>query len=161
MDFSGLKINRTFLIIALFLFSCKAEKYDQATRSFQNYLENKFNTEIGEERHFYFIVPRLSCAGCRKNVYDFREEISKMKNATLIMSGRALQADLMLEKTIGLPNMKVDSLDRISRVNLGVSNTMIIVTEKGKIKDLMEIKGRTDVRELLKKNNYHPKLKNQ
>lgn len=142
--------NYLLLCFAGLLFCC-SQPYEEQTRRFEAYLQEEYGEQIKDEVHYYILVPSVSCKGCRRNVYNINREARKMNDVSLIYSARALQRDFMEDEIQPESNMHVDSLDRISRLNFGVSNTMVLVTEKGKIQDIIEIKAKTNVPDLLQK----------
>ncbi len=118
------KLNLIFFVFSVLAISC-TEKYEKETKIFTNYLRNTHNLEISEETHTYFISPSIKCAGCEAY---FRELISAYrKNATLITSN---PIDYEVPENI---TVLLDSAKVIDKLNFGILNNYLIVTQRKKI----------------------------
>jgi hypothetical protein len=112
------------------IFSCSS-KYERETIIFKQYLTENFNLKLNSNQEVFFIIPGIRCGGCS----DFlQQKISKLSfNAKLITTTKP---------QVSFPaniDVFIDKKRNIDRIDLGVSNTFIIVCENGKIEQITEI----------------------
>lgn len=125
-----LKLNFIFLIFSILLISC-VNKYDKKTKLFNTYLIDNFNDQILNEKQIYFVIPAINCEGC----VDFL--LNELKTSDL-------KANLIITYDYQdyLPpniNVLIDTKKNIDRINLGISNTYIIITKEKQIKNILQI----------------------
>jgi hypothetical protein len=122
------------LLFAIFfnglIFSCSS-KYERETILFKQYLAENFNLRINSNQEIFFIIPGTRCGGCS----DFlQQKISRLSfNAKLITTTKP---QILFPSNI---DVFIDKKRNIDRIDLGVSNTFVIVCKKGKIEQITEI----------------------
>jgi len=75
-----------FLICSLLITSCKhdSKSISSETKAFKNYLSSTFQISVGQQKHYYFLVPGTQCKGC--NLYDAHEIDSALNKKITIIS---------------------------------------------------------------------------
>jgi len=124
------QLSFIFLIFSILLISC-VDEYNKKTNLFKTYLLNNFNEQILNKKQIYFVIPAIGCKGC----VDFL--LNELKSSDL-------KANLIITYDCQdyLPtniNVLIDTKKEIDRINLGISNTYVIITEKQQIINILEI----------------------
>jgi hypothetical protein len=121
------------IIISILLGGCKSNELTAKDKLFSNYLEENFSLQIPEVQHYFIMVPKFGCKGCmKKDLARLSKYVQNNPNKkfTLITSTPEI---IPVDMKKGMPFF-VDSLDKIDKINLGITNVTIIKTTQGKIR---------------------------
>jgi hypothetical protein len=124
------------LILVLFLCSC-LNSADYKTVGFNKMLVN-FNSQIPEEYHIYFVIPKFSCHGCLQRTLI---EINKYSlprdrtNITFICGVDTLSLDDFREKS----EIMYDNKGLIEQLPFELANLTIIKTKKYRVIDVIPV----------------------
>jgi hypothetical protein len=136
--------------IALNSMSC-GNKQPAADKKFEKETEvlswyfNKLGHKIGTEKHSYYLLPSVGCAGCRVN-FDayYSQPQNASDNITVIMTQRrydSLTKELVL-KTI------VDTANIMDNLNWDYVDIIYIETENEEVRDIHSLNSQ-DILELI------------
>ncbi len=139
------KFMRTYLINASLLIFCivciygcspSSKQSDKQTIIFSSYLLSEFNIKPSNNAQFYFIIPSLGCAGCKKSVASYFLKGQNKENHFLIVSEKAAES---LKNFNITKNVFVDKNNTIDRLNIDASNTTLIVWNNNSIQTIATI----------------------
>jgi hypothetical protein len=126
-----------FLIIVIC--SC-AEKEDKQTKILSGYLDKNFKLAIPDSLQYYFLIPKLGCAGCdQKLLVELNKIDYKNKNIILITSKKK---DMLYDLIPPVPVL-YDTLGTLDVLNLNLYNVCIVKTKNRKINFIKSLTNET------------------
>jgi hypothetical protein len=132
-----LKIIKIALFLIFIFIACTENKYSKESKYFENYLMKSFNKKYPDKKGYFFIIPNNGCMGCRKTVLNFI--LSKDYNPQYCYAIISQPDDETMSLIKNIKNVMIDEKGRIDRLNLQTANTVMIVTEKGNIKNIISL----------------------
>lgn len=116
----------------LFLFtSCKHAPYKKTTKLFNAYLQDTFNKNIGNQKQYYFIIPKLVCYKCiQVMTKEMHTELrTKKEHITIITSN----SHAIYDKTKIDFNVLTDQKGDLDYLDIKLSNLTVFETKNGSI----------------------------
>ena len=119
------------LSFTLLLFACDGEsKKERRSRIFGEYLQERFDERLPEERSYYLIIPHGCQGAIVQSLMDLDPSLLRSDRFTAIASNEEALAYMELSPS----KVRMDDRDRLDELALPFHNLSLAVVEDGKLK---------------------------
>lgn len=128
------KFASYFLAFTLLLTSCNQE-FSQESKSFEKYLETKFDQNFRADLHYYLIVSQIRCNSCVIKTLDEiakRVDDSNSDSFTILTNDSLLIPGEMRNKV----NLLYDPYAEYEQTNISLANLTIVKTNNSQIQKI-------------------------
>lgn len=132
--------QKLFLICLSFSLSF-CNNHQNRSERINNYLNDLFNYTLSNHREVLFLIPSNHCSGCGQYLLQY---LKSTKNRCLLVS-----ADESFETSNKNVTFFCDKNKEVERLNIGISNTCVVIFENKKIIYTQELKPGENIDSLL------------
>ncbi len=146
-EFDGQKVKYLICFLVLLAVGCKEKgNYPAKTEVFQVYLQQQFEEQIPEEKHFYFVSNSIVCYNCVVSLLNvLNNEIEDANAAITIVTALDLPNEEQLSRKFSL---KKDLDKNLNNENLDLNNLTLFCTEHHYITEIHDFTGDGGIEEL-------------